>query len=121
MKLNRIIRSTCRIAAVIALTVAAAGCGASDEGSGTSGSASPDAEKWADEAATRLTEYQADPGRINVSEPLPAKPAPGKSVHFLVLNLPTNAATGVLVRRRAGDRCQGRLHRGRGAFARDSR
>lgn len=89
MNLNRIIRSTCGVAAVVALTVSTAGCGASDKASGTSGSTSQAAEKWADEAATRLAEFQSDPGTINVSEPLPGKPAAGKKVHFLVLNLPT--------------------------------
>lgn len=89
MNLNRIIRSTCGVAAVVALTVSTAGCGASDKASGTSGSRSQAAETWADEAATRLAEFQSDPGTINVSEPLPGKPAAGKKVHFLVLNLPT--------------------------------
>ena len=89
MELNRIIRRTCGFTAVLVLTVGAAGCGTSGDGAAASASGNPAAQKWADEAATRLTEYQADPGRINVSEPLPAKPAPGRSVHFLVLNLPT--------------------------------
>jgi len=89
MNLNRIIRSTCGVVAVLALAVSAAGCGASDKSSGTSGSGSAAAKKWADEAATRLAKFQSDPGTINVSEPLPGKPAAGKKVHFLVLNLPT--------------------------------
>ena len=89
MKLNRVIRSTCAAVAVLSLAVSAAGCGASDKGSATSGSDSPAAKKWADEAATRLAKFQSDPGTINVSEPLPGKPAAGKKVHFLVLNLPT--------------------------------
>jgi ABC-type sugar transport system substrate-binding protein len=89
MKLNRIIRTTCGVVTVLALAVSAAGCGASDKDSATSGSGSSEAKKWADEAATRLAEFQSDPGTINVSDPLPGKPAAGKKVHFLVLNLPT--------------------------------
>jgi ribose transport system substrate-binding protein len=89
MKLNRIIRSTCGVVAVMALAVSAAGCGASDQRAATSGSGNAAAKKWADEAATRLAKFQSDPGTINVSEPLPGKPAAGKKVHFLVLNLPT--------------------------------
>src|SRR3954453_11344447 len=89
MKLNRVIRSTCGVMAVLALTVSATGCGASDESSAGPGSGSPAAKKWGDEAATRLATFQSDPGTINVSDPLPGPPAAGKKVHFLVLNLPT--------------------------------
>ena len=88
MKLNRTIRRTCAVVAAAALAVGAAGCGASDKDAATSGSDSQAAKKWADAAATRLAEFQSDPGTINVSDPLPGKPAAGKKVHFLVLNLP---------------------------------
>lgn len=92
MKTNRLIRRSRGLVVALALTAGVAACSSSaDEPSSSSASGDGDAagSEFAEAAASRLEEYRADPGTINVSEPLPAKPAPGKSVHFLVLNLPT--------------------------------
>jgi ribose transport system substrate-binding protein len=92
MRRNRIIRRTCGAAAALVLALGTAACGDSaDEPSTTSTSGTDDAAatEAADAASTRLQDYLTDPGTINVSEPLPGEPATGRSVHFLVLNLPT--------------------------------
>lgn len=91
MKTNRMIRGTCGLAVALSLAAGAAACSSSADEPGTSSSSASDgdAAEAADAAAGRLDEYRADSGAINVSEPLPAKPEPGRSVHFLVLNLPT--------------------------------
>ncbi|MDZ5621032.1 sugar ABC transporter substrate-binding protein [Nocardioides bizhenqiangii] len=88
MRNNPIIRRTCGAAAVLAFVFGAVACGGSDD-PGAASKDDPAAIEAADAAATRLEDYLVDSGAINVSEPLPAKPATGKSVHFLVLNLPT--------------------------------
>lgn len=89
MRNNRIIRRTCGAAAVLAFVFGAAACGGSADEPGAASKDDPAAIEAADAASTRLEDYLVDSGAINVSEPLPAKPATGKSVHFLVLNLPT--------------------------------
>jgi ribose transport system substrate-binding protein len=92
MRSNRIIRRTCGAAAALVLALGAAACGdPADEPSTSSTSSTDDAAatEAADAASTRLQDYLTDPGTINVSEPLPGEPATGRSVHFLVLNLPT--------------------------------
>lgn len=89
MKNHPIIRRTCGAAVVLAFVLIAAACGSSADEPGTSSKGDTAAAEAADAAATRLADYLVDSGTINVSEPLAATPAPGKSVHFLVLNLPT--------------------------------
>lgn len=89
MTTNRLIRRISGLAATLALTLGVAACGNSDDEPSTSTAGDTAAPEAADAAATRLEDYLSDPGTINVSEPLAAKPAPGRSVHFLVLNLPT--------------------------------
>ena len=89
MKTNRVIRRTCGLAVALVLTAGVAACSSSAEEPSTSSKGDAAATEAADAAAARLDEYRADSGAINVSEPLSAKPEPGKSVHFLVLNLPT--------------------------------
>lgn len=78
-----------RAAAALAtatLLVSLTACNGADS-KGSVGTANGAASSTA--AAARLKTFQQDPGKVNAGPALSAPPAPGKTVYYLVLNLPT--------------------------------
>lgn len=77
-----------------ALLLSVAACGSEADGSAAGGTKSPAADdagvaEVVAAAEARLKPYLSDPAEIHLEEPLPAAPESGKSVHYVVINVPT--------------------------------